>query len=79
MNPFRLRGRRLALIPLLLLLAPVVCRETADAAQLQLTWADNSTNEDGFKVERKVGTAGTFAQIATLGPNVTAYTDPGVT
>ena len=25
----------------------------AAAAQLTLTWADTSTNEDGFKVERK--------------------------
>ncbi len=45
------------------------------AVQLRLSWADNSTNEDGFRIERKVGTTGTFSVIATVGPNVTSYTD----
>ena len=47
----------------------------AIAAQLQLTWIDNSTDEVGFKIERKTGTTGTYAQIASLGANVTSYTD----
>ena len=49
------------------------------AAQLQLNWTDNSTNETGFKIDRKTGTAGTFAQIASVGANVTTYTDSTVT
>jgi hypothetical protein len=47
----------------------------AIAAQLQLTWVDNSTDEVGFNIERKTGTTGTYAQIASLGANVTSYTD----
>src|SRR5262245_47595127 len=47
----------------------------AIAAQLTLTWTDNSTNEDGFEIERKTGTSGSYAQIATVGVNVTSYTD----
>ena len=47
----------------------------ADAGQLQLAWTDNSNDEDGFKIERKTGTTGTFVPIATVGVNVTSYTD----
>lgn len=47
--------------------------------QLQLTWVDNSTNEMGFKLDRKVGAEGAFAQIATLGVNTTSYQDNGLT
>ena len=35
------------------------------STQVNLTWLDNSTNEDGFKIERKTGT-GAFSVIATL-------------
>ncbi len=55
----------------------------AFAAQLTLTWADVSTNEDGFKIERKTGTAGVYGQIATVGARTTGYVDatvsPGAT
>ncbi|HEY7220929.1 MAG TPA: fibronectin type III domain-containing protein [Candidatus Binatia bacterium] len=50
----------------------------ASAAQLVLNWADNSTNEDGFKVERATGSTGTYAQVTTVGPNITSYTDTTV-
>ncbi len=47
----------------------------AFATQLTLTWADVSTNEDGFKIERKTGTAGVYGQIATVGARTTGYVD----
>ena len=40
-----------------------------------LAWTDNSGNEQGFKIQRKQGVTGTYANIATLGANVTTYTD----
>jgi hypothetical protein len=40
-----------------------------------LAWTDNSGNETGFKIQRKQGATGTYAQIATPGANVTTYTD----
>src|SRR4029453_1798302 len=40
-----------------------------------LAWTDNSGNEAGFKIQRKQGATGTYAQIATPGANVTTYTD----
>ncbi len=40
--------------------------------QIDLSWTDSSSNEDGFSVERD------GVEIATLGPNVTDYSDPGL-
>lgn len=48
------------------------------AQELRLTWQDNSNNEVGFKVERKLGVAGTFAEITQPTINVTTYTDTGL-
>jgi len=61
-----------------LVLTAVLWPVESDAAQLTLTWTDNSTNEDGFAIERKTGPTGTFAQIATVGPRVTSYVDSGI-
>ena len=51
-----------ALFPtcLFIILAALSWHEEIDAASLQLTWADNSQNEDGFDIERKTGTTGAF-------------------
>lgn len=45
--------------------------------RVELTWKDNSDNEDGFKIERKEG-AGSFSEIATVAQNVVAFTDSAV-
>jgi hypothetical protein len=50
----------------------------ASATQVNLTWTDNANNETGFKVERKTGANGTYAQIATPGVNATSYSDTTV-
>jgi len=47
--------------------------------QIKLTWKDNANNETGFKIKRKAGFNGTYSTIATVGPNVTSYTDTGRT
>lgn len=46
--------------------------------RIDLTWTDNSGTETAFKIERKTG-AGAYAQIATVGPNVAAYSNTGLT
>jgi len=51
---------------------------TVLAGQLTLSWTDNSTSEDGFRIERRPGGSTTFTQIATVGANVTSYTDGGL-
>jgi YD repeat-containing protein len=49
------------------------------STQINLSWTDNSNNETGFKIERKIGSSGTYSQIATVSANVTAYSDTGLT
>lgn len=48
--------------------------ETSSAFELNLSWTDNSDDENGFKIERTVY-GGSYTQIAIVGPNVTSYTD----
>ena len=50
---------------------------TASAAQMTLTWQDNSTNETGFKIERSTS-GGNFVQIGTTGADITTYVDSGL-
>ena len=59
----------------LFILAALSWHEEIDAASLQLTWADNSQNEDGFDIERKVGTTGAFLALTTVDANQRSYTD----
>lgn len=59
----------------LMLLAVTAWHYEASAAQLSLSWADNSKDEEGFRIERKLGTQGKYEEIAIVAPNVTSYTD----
>jgi len=43
-------------------------------SRLDLFWKDNSHNETGFVIERKVKN-GSYAQIATVGTDITKYSD----
>lgn len=50
----------------------------ASAAQLTLDWVDNAGGTANFNVERKTGTTGTYARIATTGTGITTYADSAV-
>ena len=52
--------------------------QQASAATLQLSWADNSSDESGFSIERKLEVGGIFAVVNKTAANVTAYSDPGL-
>jgi subtilisin len=49
----------------------------ASVSQINLSWADNSNFENGFKIERWNGSS--YSQINTVGANVTTYLDSGLT
>ena len=42
---------------------------------IDLDWTDNASNEDGFLIQRKLGTGGTFGNLDTVGANQTSYSD----
>jgi hypothetical protein len=47
---------------------------------INLTWTDNSTDETGFKLERKTGSGGTYAEITgNIAVNATTYSNTGLT
>jgi subtilisin family serine protease len=45
---------------------------------IDLAWTDGSANEDGFRVERRTGQTGAWAEIATKAADVTAHEDRGL-
>jgi fibronectin type 3 domain-containing protein len=45
------------------------------STKVSLSWSDNSGDESGFKIQRKKGATGTYADIKTTRANVTSYTD----
>jgi len=49
----------------------------SSCSQINVSWQDNSNNEDGFKIERKTD-ATSWTQIATVGANITSYPDSGL-
>ena len=50
----------------------------ASSSQINLSWTDNSSNEDGFKIERKISAVGTYSLIQTTASNATSYSDTGL-
>ena len=61
--------------------APTTLAATAvGTSQINLSWTDNATTEDGFRIERCAGAGCTgFAEIATVGANVVSYQNTGLT
>jgi hypothetical protein len=45
------------------------------SGRIDLSWTDRSDNEDGFKIEKKIGPSGTYSQIGTVVADITEYTD----
>ena len=50
----------------------------ASTSNINLSWADNSFNELGFKIERKIGTGAAYSQIADIAADKTSYSDTGL-
>jgi murein DD-endopeptidase MepM/ murein hydrolase activator NlpD len=47
------------------------------SSQIRLAWKDNSSNETGFAIERRVG-SGSWTPVATVAGQSVAYTDNGL-
>ncbi|MFA6047188.1 MAG: Calx-beta domain-containing protein, partial [Phycisphaerales bacterium] len=42
-----------------------------------ITWTDNSSNETGFRIERKTNAGGAYATLAMVGANASGFADAG--
>lgn len=51
----------------------------ASFSRIDLSWTDNSYNEEGFKIERKIGSEGTFDLLTVAGADTATYSDTGLT
>jgi hypothetical protein len=59
--------------------APTGLTATAlSSSAIGLTWIDNSNNENGFRVERAASLTAPWTLAATIGPNVTSWTNTGL-
>jgi hypothetical protein len=54
-----------------------VTATATSSTNVNLTWTDNSTTEDGFRIDRKIF-SNAYVTIAVLGANVTSYSDASV-
>ncbi len=60
------------------LLVPTGLSSSAvSTSQINLTWTDNATGEDGYKIER-MQAGSSYTQIATTNANISTYLDSGL-
>ena len=52
--------------------------EANDSDEIDLTWDDNSTDESGFKIERREDSVDAYTQVAKVDADETSYTDTGL-
>jgi hypothetical protein len=48
------------------------------SSAIALSWADNSANENGFRVERAASPTGTWSVVVSTGSNATSWTNTGL-
>jgi len=58
--------------------APTVSLETTRATEIDVSWADNADNEDGYRVYTSTDGGSTWTQVADLAANTTSYTVTGL-
>ena len=56
----------------------LVATATSGQAEIKLSWTDPSSEETGFRIERRGPGEAAFSRLATPGANVVAYTDGAV-
>ncbi|MEZ5006815.1 MAG: T9SS type A sorting domain-containing protein [Chitinophagales bacterium] len=55
--------------------APTNLTATTVGVNIALGWSDNSIVEEGYQIKRALASGGPYTTVATVGPNVNAYTD----
>ncbi|MFN7139548.1 MAG: fibronectin type III domain-containing protein, partial [Limisphaerales bacterium] len=55
-----------------------VAATPVSTSQINLTWTDNSSNEDGFVISRSTTSGGPYTDVASVGANITSYNDTGL-
>ncbi|HSD71288.1 MAG TPA: fibronectin type III domain-containing protein, partial [Thermoanaerobaculia bacterium] len=60
------------------LAAPSLTARGISTSQISLTWTDPNKQGNGFQIERSLSSTSGFALIATVGKNVTTYTNSGL-
>lgn len=58
--------------------SPVLNGSATSSTANTLTWADNSTTESGYEIERSLSATSGFAVIASKGANITTHADNGL-
>jgi hypothetical protein len=78
--PYRVIGKEATYCASLPPTAPTnLVASAVSSSQINLTWTDSDVTEQGFKIERCTGTGcSDFAQIATVGANVTSFANTGL-
>jgi hypothetical protein len=54
-----------------------VIASAVSSSRIEISWADRSNAEFGFKIEKKVGSGGVYSEVDTVGPDVTNYDEMG--
>lgn len=78
------KGARLSRIVTVVIYTPLTVPSSLNAvtvsqSQINLSWTDGSSNEDGFKIERSTaGAGGPWTQISTTTADVVLYSDNGL-
>lgn len=58
--------------------APTLSASAASSSQINLSWSDSATDRSGYTLERKTGSGGTYATIATLAANARSFANSGL-
>ncbi len=67
-----------AVVPIPRVLVSLMASSLPDCL-IRLTWQDNSDCEEGFGIERKQEASGVYEPVQMTGPDVTTFTDSGLT
>jgi hypothetical protein len=52
--------------------------DAVSGSRVDLSWTDHSSVESGFKIEQKVGSGGTYTEIAVVGADDNTYSNTGL-